>query len=56
VERQTRTFGAVMTSGTLTGGTRPPSLEIWYNWDFSKGLFRGLPVVYRASSTWQPKY
>jgi len=56
VERQTRIFGGVMTSGTLTGGTRPPSLEIWYNWDFSKGLFRGLPVVYRASSTWQPKY
>jgi hypothetical protein len=56
VERQTRIFGAVMTSGTLTGGTRPPSFEIWYNWDFSKGLFRGLPVVYRASSTWQPKY
>jgi len=56
VERQTRMFGAVMTSGTVAGGTRTPSLEIWYNFDFSKGLFRGLPVVYRAPSTWQPKY
>jgi hypothetical protein len=56
VERQTRMFGAVMTSGTVAGGTRTPSLEIWYNFDFSKGLFRGLPVVYRAPSTWQPTY
>ncbi|HET9845866.1 MAG TPA: hypothetical protein VFQ02_08935 [Nitrospira sp.] len=56
VERQTHIFGAVMTSGTVAGGTEPPSLEIWYNFDFSKGLFRGLPVVYRAPSTWQPKY
>jgi hypothetical protein len=56
VERQTRIFGAVMTSGTVAGRTRTPSLEIWYNFDFSKGLFRGIPVVYRAPATWQLKY
>jgi hypothetical protein len=56
VERPTRMFGAVMTSGTVVGGIRIPALEIWYNSDFNKGLFRGLPVVYRAPATWQLKY
>jgi hypothetical protein len=56
VERQTRMFGAAMSSGTVAAAIRTPSLEIWYNFDFSKGLFRGLPVVYRAPATWQLKY
>jgi hypothetical protein len=56
IERQTGVYGAVMTSGALIGGGRGASLEVWYNSDFGKGLFRGLPVVYRAPATWQLKY
>jgi hypothetical protein len=55
IERQTRLYGAVVAAGTLmTAGAM--SLEVWYNWDFGRGLFRGLPVVYRAPATWQVKY
>jgi hypothetical protein len=31
-------------------------MEIWYNADLGKGLFRGLPVVYRVPGTWQMRY
>jgi hypothetical protein len=55
IERQTGLYGAVVAAGTLvTAGAVP--LEVWYNWDFGRGLFRGLPVVYRAPATWQVKY
>jgi hypothetical protein len=56
IERQTGVYGAVMTPAALVGGGRGTSLEVWYNSDFGKGLFRGLPVVYRAPATWQWKY
>jgi hypothetical protein len=53
VERESRIYGAMIAGGAITAG---PAVEIWYNSDFGKGLFRGLPVVYRAPSTWQLKY
>jgi hypothetical protein len=53
VERDSRIYGAVVAGGTMTTGA---AFEVWYNSDFGKGLFRGLPVVYRAPSTWQLKY
>jgi hypothetical protein len=53
VERETRIYGALWAAGTVTAGSL---LEVWYNADFGKGLFRGLPVVYWAPSTWQVKY
>jgi hypothetical protein len=31
-------------------------IEVWYNVDLAQGLFRGVPVVYRAPGTWLAKY
>ena len=56
IERETRIYGAIVAAGTVATGGATPLLEVWYNSDFSKGLFRGLPVVYRAPATWQVKY
>jgi hypothetical protein len=56
VERPTGVYGAVLTSATVTGSGAATWLEVWYNSDFGKGLFRGLPVVYRAPATGQLKY
>ena len=56
IERETRIYGALVAAGTVATGGATPLLEVWYNSNFSKGLFRGLPVVYRAPATWQVKY
>lgn len=56
VERETRIYGALVTADTVMTGGSAPLLELWYNADFGRGLFRGLPVVYRAPATWQVKY
>jgi hypothetical protein len=56
LERETRMYGALITAGTVAIGGSAPLLEIWYDSDFGKGFFRGLPVVYRAPGTWQVKY
>jgi hypothetical protein len=56
LERDARVYGAVMTDDTVGAGNTTPLLEVWYNWNFGNGLFRGLPVVYRAPATWQVKY
>ena len=53
VERESRLYGAVVAAGGINAG---PAMEVWYNADFGRGFFRGLPVVYRAPSTWQAKY
>jgi hypothetical protein len=52
VERSVRMFGAVMAGGTVTASSGA-GLEVWYNSDLAQGLFRGLPVVYRAPGTWR---
>ena len=56
LERETRIYGALITAGTVATGSSAPLLEVWYNPDFGKGFFRGLPVVYRAPGTWQVRY
>ena len=56
LEREARIYGALISAGTVTIGNAAPLLEIWYNSDFGRGAFRGLPVVYRAPATWQVKY
>jgi hypothetical protein len=51
----TRVYGAVATGGTMTsisGGT----LEVWYDMDIYEGLYRGVPVVYKAPGTWLIRY
>jgi hypothetical protein len=56
LEREARIYGALVTAATVVTGSSTPLLEVWYDSDFGKGFFRGLPVVYRAPSTWQVKY
>jgi hypothetical protein len=29
---------------------------VWYDHDLGEGLFRGLPVVYRAPGTWIARF
>ncbi len=50
VEETTAIFGAVYVGQTVVsaGGA---SLEVWYDANMGRGLFRGLPVVYRAPGT-----
>jgi hypothetical protein len=56
LERETRIYGALTTAGTVATGSSASLLEVWYDSDFGRGFFRGLPVVYRAPGTWQVKY
>jgi hypothetical protein len=56
LERNVRIYGAVMTAGTVVAESAGLRMEVWYNADFARGLFRGLPVVYRVPGTWQMKY
>jgi hypothetical protein len=56
IERQTRLYGAVVAAQSMVTAGATPLLEVWYNADFARGLFRGLPLVFRAPATWQVKY
>jgi hypothetical protein len=56
MERSARLYGAVMAGQSVTSIGTSDVIEIWYNADLAQGLFRGLPVVYRAPGTWMAKY
>lgn len=56
VSGQTQLFGAVAAEGTIVPSKAGGVLEVWYNHDMSRGLYRGLPVVYRAPGTWIARY
>lgn len=56
LERSTRLYGALIAGNTVTAAGAGAVAEVWYNVDFAQGLFRGLPVVYRAPGTWLTKY
>jgi hypothetical protein len=49
-------YGAVAAGGTIFSAGSGSSLEVWYDYDLSRGLYRGLPVVYRAPGTWMTRY
>ncbi len=51
IENGLRVFGSVVAQGTIRTSGR--GLEVWYDHDFSRGLFRGLPVVAVAPGTWR---
>jgi len=55
VAGRARLYGSVVTGGTIlssSGGT----LEVWYDHDLSQGLYRGVPLVYRAPGAWVAQY
>lgn len=56
LERSIRLYGAVMTAGTVSTSSPGLVMEVWYNADFGRGLFKGLPLVYRAPGTRQIIY
>jgi hypothetical protein len=50
-----RVYGAVVAGGTIisnSGGM----LEVWYEHDLGQGLYRGVPLVYRAPGAWVARY
>jgi hypothetical protein len=56
-EGRPRVYGALLIGGGLQAKTGTPApLEVWYDNDLGDGLFRGLPLVYPASGTWQETY
>jgi hypothetical protein len=56
IERSLHLYGAMITGDTVTGAGPGTVAEVWYNADLAQGLFRGVPVVYRAPGTWLAKY
>lgn len=56
LERSARLYGAMMAGQSVTSIGTGTVIEVWYNADLAQGLFRGVPVVYRAPGTWLAKY
>ncbi|TMQ29739.1 MAG: hypothetical protein E6K65_07930 [Nitrospirae bacterium] len=56
IERSARLYGAMIAGQSVTSIGTGTVIEVWYNADLAQGLFRGLPVVYRAPGTWLVKY
>jgi hypothetical protein len=56
IERSARLYGAMMAGQSVTSIGAGTVIEVWYNADLAQGLFRGVPVVYRAPGTWLAKY
>ena len=56
VAGKVRVYGAVAAGGAITSVGSGSTLEVWYDHDFSRGFYRGLPVVYRAPGTWMTRY
>jgi hypothetical protein len=50
-----RVYGAVAAGGTMTSIANG-TLEVWYDTDIHEGLYRGVPVVYKAPGTWLVRY
>lgn len=51
VDESARLYGAVLNEGSLT--TTGLGLEVWFNYDFRNGSYRGLPLVYVAPGSWR---
>lgn len=56
VTGRTGVYGTIVSEGTIASSGGGGSIEVWYDHDLSRGLFRGVPVVYRAPGTWLARY
>ncbi|MEK6533562.1 MAG: hypothetical protein AABZ52_06690, partial [Nitrospirota bacterium] len=56
LDRSMRVFGAVAAEGTIATAHPGATLELWYDHEMGRGLFRGIPVVMRAPGTWMVRY
>jgi hypothetical protein len=56
VSGKAKMYGAVVAGGTIASGGSGGTLEVWYDHDLGQGVYRGLPVVYRAPGTWLTRY
>lgn len=56
LDRSLRVFGAVAAEGTISTAYPGVTLELWYDHEMGRGLFRGVPVVMRAPGTWMVRY
>jgi hypothetical protein len=56
VAGKVKLYGAVVAGETIAASDSGSSLEVWYDHDLGQGLFRGLPIVYRAPGTWMARY
>ncbi|MGQ0696575.1 MAG: hypothetical protein ACT4OL_13520 [Nitrospiraceae bacterium] len=56
VTGRARAYGAVVAGGTIVSANSGGTLEVWYDHDVGQGLYRGLPVVYRAPGTWLARF
>jgi hypothetical protein len=56
VESPVKLHGAVVAEGHIQAPEGQGRLEVWHDDDMSWGLFRGVPVVYRAPGTWRVQY
>ncbi|WP_173047376.1 hypothetical protein [Nitrospira sp. KM1] len=52
IEKPVRVFGAIMAGGDIIVDAAGTTMEVWYNSDFARGHFPGLPIVYRAPGSW----
>ena len=56
LDRSMRVFGAVAAEGTIATTHPGATMELWYDYEMGRGLFRGVPVVMRAPGTWMVRY
>ncbi len=56
LDRSIRAFGAVAAEGTIATAHPGVTMELWYDHEMGRGLFRGIPVVARAPGTWMVRY
>ena len=56
LDRSMRVFGAVAAEGTIATTHPGATIELWYDHEMGRGLFRGIPVVMRAPGTWMVRY
>lgn len=56
LDRSMRVFGAVAVEGTIATTHPGATMELWYDHEMGRGLFRGIPVVMRAPGTWMIRY